>query len=59
VLGLGVVRLLDVPLLEANMSMGGTIIILGPRRATGDGLPFMVCVVLQGDVWVFHLGEIR
>jgi hypothetical protein len=22
------------------------------------GLPFVVCVVLQGDVWVFHLGEI-
>jgi hypothetical protein len=30
----------------------------GPRGATGHGLPFVVCVVLQWDVWVFHLGEI-
>jgi hypothetical protein len=58
VLGLGVVSLLDVPLLVANMSMGGTIAALGPRGATGHGLPFVVCIVLQGDVWVFHLGEI-
>jgi hypothetical protein len=28
------------------------------RGATGHGLPFVVCVVLQGDVWVFHLGDI-
>jgi hypothetical protein len=58
VLGLGVVSLLDVPLLVANMSMRGMIPALGPRGATGHGLPFVVRVVLQGDVWVFHLGEI-
>jgi hypothetical protein len=58
VLGFGVVSLLDVPLLVANTSMGGTIAVLGPRGATGHGLRFMVRVVLQGDVWVFHLGEI-
>jgi hypothetical protein len=58
VLGLGVVSLLDVPSLMTNMSMGGTIVVLGPRGATGHGLPFVVRVVLQGDVWVFHLGEI-
>jgi hypothetical protein len=58
VLGLGVMSLLDVRLLMANMSMGGTIVALGPRGATGHGLPFVVRVVLQGDVWVFHLGEI-
>jgi hypothetical protein len=37
---------------------GGTIAALGPRGATDHGLPFVVRVVLQGDVWVFHLGEI-
>jgi hypothetical protein len=37
---------------------GGTIATLGPRGATGHGLPFVVRVVLQGNVWVFHLGEI-
>jgi hypothetical protein len=58
VLGLGVVSLLDVPLLVANTSMGATIAALGPRGATDHGLPFEVRVVLQGDVWVFHLGEI-
>jgi hypothetical protein len=58
VLGLGMVSLLDVPLLVANTSMGGTIAVLGPRGATDHGLPFVVHVVLQGDVWVFHLGEI-
>jgi hypothetical protein len=58
VLGLVVVSLLDVPSLVPNMSMGGTIVGLGPRGATGHGLPFVVRVVLQGDVWVFHLGEI-
>jgi hypothetical protein len=58
VLGLGVVSLLDVPLLVANTSMGGTIAALGTRGATNHGLPFVVRVVLQGDVWVFHLGEI-
>jgi hypothetical protein len=47
-----------IPLLVANTSMGGTIVALGPRGATGHGLPFVVRVVLQGDVWVFHLGEI-
>jgi hypothetical protein len=57
VLGLGVVSLLDVPSLMANTSMGGTIVVLGPRGATDHGLPFVVRVVLQGDVWVFHLGE--
>jgi hypothetical protein len=31
---------------------------LGPRGATGHDLPFVVRVVLRGDVWVFHLGEI-
>jgi hypothetical protein len=59
VLGLGVVSLLDIPLLMANTSMGGMIAALGPRGATGHGLPFVVRVVLQGEVWVFHLGEIR
>jgi hypothetical protein len=59
VLGLGVVCLLDVPSLMDNTSMGGTIAALGPRAAMGHGLPFVVRVVLQGDVWVFHLGEIR
>jgi hypothetical protein len=58
VLGLGVVSLLDVPLLVANAIMEGTIAVLGPRGATDHGLPFVVRVVLQGDVWVFHLGEI-
>jgi hypothetical protein len=59
VLGLGVVSLLDVPLLVDNTSMGGTIADLGPRGATGYGLPFVVRVVPQEDMWVFHLGEIR
>jgi hypothetical protein len=58
VLGMGVVSLLDVPLLVANMSMGRMTTASGPRGATGHDLPFVVCVVLQGDVWVFHLGEI-
>jgi hypothetical protein len=57
-LGLGVVILMDVLLLVANTSMGGRITVLGPRGATGHGLPCVVRVVLQGDVWVFHLGEI-
>jgi hypothetical protein len=57
-LGFGVVSLLAVPSLVANTSMGGTITTLGPRGATGHGVPFAVRVVLQGDVWVFHLGEI-
>jgi hypothetical protein len=57
-LGLGVESLLDVPLLVASMSMGGAIAVLGPRGGTGHGLPSVVCVVLQGDVWVFHLGVI-
>jgi hypothetical protein len=57
VLGLGVVSFMDVPLLMANTSMGGTITVLGPRGATGHGLPSVVRVVLQGDMWVFHLGE--
>jgi hypothetical protein len=34
------------------------IAVLGPKGATDHGLPFVVRVVLQGDVWVFHLGEI-
>jgi hypothetical protein len=55
VLGLSVVSLLDIPLLVANTSMGQMIAALGPRGATGHGLPFVVRVVLQGDVWVFHL----
>jgi hypothetical protein len=57
-LGLGMVSLLDIPLLVDNTSMGGTIAALGPGGATDHGLPFVVRVVLQGDVWVFHLGEI-
>jgi hypothetical protein len=57
-LGLGVVNLLDVPSLVVNTSMGGTITVLGPKGATGHDLPFVVRVVLQGGVWVFHLGEI-
>jgi hypothetical protein len=43
---LGVVSLLDVPSLVANTSMGGTIAALGPRGATGHGLPIVVRVVL-------------
>jgi hypothetical protein len=58
VLGLCVVSLLDVPLLMANTSMRGTIATLAPRGAMGHSLPFVLRVVLQGDVWVFHLGEI-
>jgi hypothetical protein len=58
VLGLGAVSLLDIPSLVSNTIMGGTITVLGPRGATGRGLPFVVRVVLQGDVWVFHLGVI-
>jgi hypothetical protein len=58
VLGLGAVSLMDVPLLVANTSMGGTIAALGPRGAMDHGLLFVVRVVLQGDVWVFHLGDI-
>jgi hypothetical protein len=42
----------------AKTSMGETITALGPRGATVHGLPFVVRVVLQGDEWVFHLGEI-
>jgi hypothetical protein len=52
VLGLGVVSLLDVPLLVDNTSMGGTTAVLGPRGATDHGLPSVVRVVLQGDVGV-------
>jgi hypothetical protein len=33
----------------------GTIAVLGPKGATSHGLPFVGRVVLQGDVWVFHL----
>jgi hypothetical protein len=58
VLGLGVVSLLDIPLLVANTSIGGMVIVLGRRGAMGHGLPSVVRVVLQGDVWVLHLGEI-
>jgi hypothetical protein len=50
VLGLGVVSLLDVPSLVFNTGMGGTIAALGPRGATGHSIPFVVRVVLQGDV---------
>jgi hypothetical protein len=57
-LGLGVVSLLDIPSLVANTSMGGMIAALGPKGATSHGLPFVVRVVLRGDVWVFHLGKI-
>jgi hypothetical protein len=58
VLGSKVVSLLDVPSLVANTSMGEIITVLGPRGDTGHGLHFVVRVVLQGDIWVFHLGEI-
>jgi hypothetical protein len=58
VLGLGVVSLLDVPSLVANTIMWGMIAVLVPRGAMGHDLPFVVRVVLQGDVWVLHLGEI-
>jgi hypothetical protein len=37
---------------------GGTIAVLGPRGAKAHGLPYVVRVVHQGDVWVFHLGDI-
>jgi hypothetical protein len=56
--GLGVLSLLDVPSLVANKSMGGMIADLGPKGSTGHGLQFVVCVVLQEDVWVFDLVEI-
>jgi hypothetical protein len=46
VLGLGVVSLLDVPSLMSNMSMGGTIAVLGLRGATSHDLHFVVRVVL-------------
>jgi hypothetical protein len=49
VLDLGVVSLLDVTSLVANTSMEGTIAALGPRGATGHGLPFVVHVVLQSS----------
>jgi hypothetical protein len=55
VFGLGVVSLLDIPSLVANTSIGGTIIALGPRGAMGNSLHFVIRVVLQGDMWVFHL----
>jgi hypothetical protein len=47
---LGVVSLLDVPSLMANMSMRGMISALGPRGDTSHGLLFVVRVVLQGDM---------
>jgi hypothetical protein len=37
---------------------GGMIAVLGTRGSTGHGLPFVVRVVLQADMWVFYLGEI-
>jgi hypothetical protein len=43
---------------RGHTSMGGTIAAFGPRGATGHSLPFVVRVVLRGDVWAFHLGEI-
>jgi hypothetical protein len=43
---------------RGHYEYGGVIAALGPRGAMGHGLPFMVRVVLQGDVWVFHLREI-
>jgi hypothetical protein len=59
-LGLGVVSLLDVPSLVTNTSMGvGGDRSFRSQRSTGHGPPFVVHVVLQGDVWVFHLGEIE
>jgi hypothetical protein len=58
VFGLGVVSWLDVPSLMANTSKGGTIAVLGLRGAMGHGLHLVVRVVLQGYVWVFHLGVI-
>jgi hypothetical protein len=57
-LGLGVVSMLYVPSLVANMSMGGTIADVGPSGSMSHGLPFVIRVDFQGDVWVFHLGEI-
>jgi hypothetical protein len=45
-------------LARGQYKYGGTITVLGPRGATDHDLPFVVRVVLQGDVWVFHLGEI-
>jgi hypothetical protein len=58
VLSLGVVSLLDVTSLVANTSMGGMITTLCLSGATDHGLHFVVLVVFQGDVWVFHLGAI-
>jgi hypothetical protein len=57
-LGSGVVSLLVVPSLVTNTSMGGTMTALGPKGAMSHGLPFVVHIVLEGDVWVFHLGEL-
>jgi hypothetical protein len=57
--GFGRGEFVDVPSLVANTSMGGTIAVLGPRGATDHSLHLVVRVVLQGDVWVFHLEEVE
>jgi hypothetical protein len=31
---------------------------LGPKKVTSHGLPFVVRIVFQGHILVFHLGEI-
>jgi hypothetical protein len=56
--GFSMVNLLGIPSLMANTSMGGTIIALGLRGVTDNGLHLVVLVVLTGDVWVFYLGVI-
>jgi hypothetical protein len=58
VLGLGVVSLLDVPSLVATTSMGGNDRSFRTQRSYGPQSPLRARVVLQGDVWVFPLGEI-
>jgi hypothetical protein len=53
VLGLGVVSLLDVPLLVANMSMGGTIAIVRSQRSYGPWSPLRgACSPPRGRVGV-------
>jgi hypothetical protein len=37
---------------------GGMIAALGPKKVTSHGLPFVVRIVFQGHILVFHLGEI-
>jgi hypothetical protein len=57
-LGLGMVSFLVVPSLVANTGMGGTITSLCLRGDIDHGLHLVVLVVIQEDVWVYHIGVI-